>query len=162
MHNFWQFVGTTLACLVLLCSACSTAPVRAPVTAQSAAQPASKAEIVLRVAQRQLGIPYRYGGQDPSGFDCSGLVHYVYQHVGMNVPRTTKTLWSHAIPIRRSQLRPGDLVFFRIKNRRVSHVGIYTGSAQFIHAPSPGKRVRYASLDTPYWRERLIRGGRLL
>ena len=159
-----QLFYTGLVCLLL--HACSTAPTRAPITtspdARPNAQTPSSPHQVLQIAQRQIGVPYRYGGEDRSGFDCSGLVHYVYRQVGIALPRTTKTLWQHATPISRSQLRPGDLVFFRIDSRKATHVGIYMGDQQFIHAPSAGKRVRIASLQNKYWQKRLLRGGRVL
>lgn len=112
-------------------------------------------------AKRQLGKPYRPGGSSPAnGFDCSGLVHYAFQRAGLNVPRTTSALYNSTFPVDLHALHRGDLLFFRIEGK-VSHVGIYVGEGRFIHAPSSGKQVSYASLDSPYWREHLVHAGRL-
>jgi cell wall-associated NlpC family hydrolase len=114
----------------------------------------------LEIASAMLGIPYHYGGASPRGFDCSGLVYYAYRKAGLSVPRTTSAQFQHAQPVKRSRLQPGDLVFFRLTSRPVSHVGIYAGDGRFIHAPSRGKRVSYASLDNPYWQQRIVAAGR--
>lgn len=107
----------------------------------------------------QLGVPYRYGGSGPRGFDCSGLVQYAYARAGISVPRTTGQLWSAARTIRRGDLRAGDLLFFRIDGK-MSHVGLYLGGGRFIHAPQSGRTVSVTSLDTPFYRAALIRTGR--
>jgi cell wall-associated NlpC family hydrolase len=107
----------------------------------------------------QIGRPYRYGGNSRSGFDCSGLVQYSHEQAGITVPRTTGGQWRHGRPVSQSGLRPGDLVFFSIGPGKARHVGIYEGGGVFIHAPSSGKKVSRASLDNPYWRDRLV-GGR--
>lgn len=115
----------------------------------------------VAVAKRMIGIPYRYGGNSPQrGFDCSGLVQYAFKEAGINAPRTTKTLYQSTFSVDPVALHEGDLLFFRIEGK-VSHVGLYIGGNKFIHAPSSGKKVRYASLDNPYWRKRLIKAGRL-
>jgi len=113
---------------------------------------------LLRIAERQIGKPYRYGGTTPSGFDCSGLVHYAYRKVGIAVPRTTRAQWRRGRNVVRGRVIPGDLLFFRIKADKELHVGIYAGRGQFIHAPSTGNRVSRSSLKEPYWRDRLIGG----
>ncbi len=111
------------------------------------------------IASNMLGKPYRYGGASPSGFDCSGLVYYAYHRAGYKVPRTSQLQYSQSLPVKRSHLREGDLLFFRIEGK-VSHVGVYLGDNQFIHAPSSGKRVSIASLETPYWKQHFIKAGR--
>jgi murein DD-endopeptidase len=115
---------------------------------------------VLAVAKSELGTPYRYGGSTPRGFDCSGLVYYVYYKAGIRVPRSTTAQYRHARPVALKNLQPGDLVFFRIAHRSVSHVGIYAGNARFIHAPARGRVVSYDSLNDPYWKKRLVTAGR--
>lgn len=115
----------------------------------------------VAVARSMIGAPYRYGGMTPQGFDCSGLVYYAYREVGIAAPRTTRGQLRSSRPVRFSDVRPGDLLFFRLSGRKVSHVGIYAGDGRFIHAPSTGKRVSYAEAGSPYWRSRLIRAGRL-
>ncbi|MDH3274365.1 MAG: C40 family peptidase [Gammaproteobacteria bacterium] len=116
-------------------------------------------ERAAAVALGQLGAPYRYGGSSPTGFDCSGLVHYAYSSVGMSVPRTTAGLWSDLAPIDNGSLRIGDLLFFSIAGK-MSHVGMYLGSRKFVHAPSSGRHVSVESLDSEYYRRAFIRAGR--
>lgn len=110
-------------------------------------------------AVRQVGTPYRYGGADEGGFDCSGLVYYSYQQVGKNVPRTTRSLWNSLQRIPTSELRAGDVLFFRIKGK-VSHVGMYLGSRRFVHAPQSGRQVSVARLDAPFYQKAFIGAGR--
>ena len=112
-------------------------------------------------AKKMVGVPYRWGGTTPSGFDCSGLVYYAYLKVGLNVPRTTWAQYQGVKRVYPADLRVGDLLFFRLSGRRVSHVGIYLGHNQFVHAPSTGSRVSYARLTMPFWRQRFIGAGRL-
>lgn len=116
---------------------------------------------IVAQARRQLGIPYRYGGANPRGFDCSGLVHYTHRQVGFKVPRNTQRQYHAARTVSLRALQPGDLLFFKIDDSKPSHVGIYEGNGVFIHAPSSGKRVSRARLSNPYWRVRLLKAGRL-
>lgn len=124
------------------------------------AAPASVAERAAAVALQQVGSAYRYGGASPAGFDCSGLVQYSFREAGMHVPRMTGQLWQSAGTVAYDELQVGDLLFFRFDDK-MSHVGIYVGNEQFVHAPSSGKKVSIASLDADYYRRALIRGGRL-
>ena len=100
------------------------------------------------------GTPYRAAGADPSGFDCSGLVQYVFAQHGLAVPRNVVGQFRTGHDVSPDRVRPGDLVFFRIGARDVSHVGIAVGRGRFVHAPSERGRVRVESLDSPYWAER--------
>jgi cell wall-associated NlpC family hydrolase len=111
---------------------------------------------VVRNAAEQIGTPYRYGGNNRSGFDCSGLVQYAHDRAGIRVPRTTAAQWRRARTPARRHMLPGDLLFFHIDDRKNRHVAIYEGGGVFIHAPSSGKAVSRASLDNPYWRGRLV------
>jgi len=86
------------------------------------------------------GVPYRYGGSTPRGFDCSGFTSYVYRQAGVHIPRTASAQRRAARYISRSSARPGDLVFFH-HGGRVYHVGIYAGGNRVLHSPRPGKRV---------------------
>ncbi len=155
----------------VLLSACGSSPTisadhrggdyraSAPSRPVSDPQPAV-ADRAATIAVQQVGVPYRYGGQAPTGFDCSGLVHYAYLHAGKPVPRTTTQLWQYTDSVSRSDLRRGDLVFFAIDGK-MQHVGMYIGNEQFVHAPSSGKRVQVASLDWEFYSDALLRGGRL-
>lgn len=107
----------------------------------------------------QVGVPYRYGGSSPGGFDCSGLVQYSYSQAGKPLPRTTRQLWSSTRAVGRRELRIGDLVFFNI-NGKMSHVGLYLGGQRFVHAPSSGRTVTVASLDSSFYKAAFLRGGR--
>lgn len=134
------------------------APVQRPAERPAGnALPANQKAAV--VAVRQVGVPYVYGGNDRSGFDCSGLVWYAYRHAGKRVPRTTRTLWDALRPVGRGQLRVGDVLFFRIAGK-MSHVGLYLGDGRFVHAPSSGREVTIAALSAPFYREAFIRAGR--
>ena len=125
--------------------------------ADAEASPGQRAALA---ALAQVGVPYRYGGQSPSGFDCSGLVHYAYLDAGVSTPRTTQQLWSAARTIEQDELQAGDLLFFRIDGK-MSHVGIYLGEGRFVHAPQSGRSVSVASLEMPFYRQALIRTARI-
>ena len=116
---------------------------------------------VARLARNMVGVPYRYGGSDPaSGFDCSGLVYYSYSEAGVSVPRSSQDLFSAVTKIALDDAEPGDLIFFQ-DQEKLSHVGIYLGNRTFVHAPSSGKHVSVASVDTPYYQRHLVAVGRL-
>ena len=116
-------------------------------------------ERAAAVALQQVGVPYRYGGSTPSGFDCSGLVHYSYANAGKSVPRTTAALWNDLTPVQNRNMRVGDLLFFSISGK-MSHVGMYLGGGRFVHAPSSGKVVSVESLGSDFYRQAFIRAGR--
>lgn len=112
-------------------------------------------ELVLR-ALSLLGVNYRLGGTSPAtGLDCSGLVRHVFSEAaGLVLPRRAEEMSRNGSVVRREQLRPGDLVFFNTLRRAFSHVGIYIGNGQFVHAPSSGGSVRVESLSGSYWTKR--------
>lgn len=101
-------------------------------------------------------IRYRRGGRVPAtGFDCSGFVHYVFANVlGLDLPSDSASQFSSGEKIARAEMQAGDLVFFRTHGKHVSHVGIYLGDGQFIHAPTTGERVKVSSLGESYWSRR--------
>jgi peptidoglycan DL-endopeptidase CwlO len=101
---------------------------------------------VVGIAMRYLGVPYRWGGASPSGFDCSGLVMYVFAQIGVSLPHSSYAMFGMGTPVSISQLQPGDLVFFS----GASHMGIYIGGGQFIHAPHTGDVVKISSLSGYY------------
>jgi cell wall-associated NlpC family hydrolase len=115
---------------------------------------------VLAAAESRLGAPYRHGGSGPDAFDCSGLVSYAYRQLGITVPRTAAAQHAAATPVAREALRPGDLVFFRLDGREVSHVGIYAGDGRFVHAPQRGGHVREERLDREVFQRGWAGGGR--
>jgi len=152
--------GLLVCTLLISLGACSSAPPR-QVYSPPAKSAAGAQQTVLKTAYAVLGHPYRYGGRHPrQGFDCSGLVYYTHQQAGVTLPRTSHAQFVASIPVSRQALLPGDLVFFRITRRKISHVGIYIGDDRFIHAPSSGKTVSTASMTDPYWEKRFVRGGR--
>lgn len=117
--------------------------------------PGQRSEVVL-TAMGLLQSRYRYGGSNPdTGFDCSGLVAYVFgRAAGQSLPHNTARIAELARPVPRSQLKAGDFVFFNTLNRPFSHMGIYIGNAQFVNAPSTGGQVRVDSLNNPYFARR--------
>ncbi|MGB8377788.1 MAG: C40 family peptidase [Rhodanobacteraceae bacterium] len=145
--------------------ACSSAPPRSrevPLRAGTARADAANAVLFRAIAL--VGVPYHFGGNTPlGGFDCSGLVAYVFRDAaGIALPRTSRAMSELDAPtLDRDELQPGDLVFFR-RRRRISHVGIYVGQRRFVHAPNAGGTVRLDRLDGPWWREHFAYGKRVL
>ena len=146
--------------------ACSTTPERTAISEpkqgyRSLAPVSDKGENIALIAQSMIGKRYLYGGSSPrQGFDCSGLVYFTHTQVGDYVPRTSRDQLYASRKITLDELQPGDLLFYRI-NGKPSHVGIYIGNKQFVHAPSSGKKVSITTMDNPYFKPRLIRAGRL-
>ncbi|NYT86797.1 C40 family peptidase [Pollutimonas harenae] len=142
---------------LLLLAACagpgshSLGPSAAPAST-IAVDPAQRGDVVL-TAMGLMETRYRYGGSKPAtGFDCSGLVAYVFKHAASQVlPHNTAAIARLSRPISKAQLQAGDLVFFNTLNRSFSHMGIYLGGGRFINAPSSGGRVRIDSLSNPYY-----------
>lgn len=163
--------------LALLFTGCASGPTRRapaseppsslaklPPRAPSAASAGTANDILFR-AIGLVGTPYRWGGNTPdSGFDCSGLVDYIYRtEASIELPRTSRAMAAvDGEKIRRmAQLASGDLVFFTIGGA-ISHVGVYVGKGRFVHAPDSGGTVRLDNLDGPYWRSHFAYGKRLL
>lgn len=109
----------------------------------------SKGQAIVNQAKRYLGVRYVYGGTSPKGFDCSGLVQYVCKSVGISVNRTAAAQFGNGRAVNKKDLQPGDLLFFS-KGGRISHVGIYVGNGQMIHAPQTGDVVKYSSINSAY------------
>lgn len=107
------------------------------------------------------GVPYRAGGSDPSGFDCSGFVWYVFAQHGVEVPRTVSDQFRAGASVGADALRPGDLVFFDTKGSGATHVGMVIGGDEFVHAPSSTGAVRVERLGAAYWSSRFVGARRL-
>lgn len=122
-----------------------------------------RGEDIAALAQKYLGTQYVWGGSTPSGFDCSGLVAYVYGQYGISVPRTTYNQIQVGASVQPNKLRPGDLVFFDTDKSKKGpdHVGIYIGGGKFIHAPRPGQGVKISSLSEGYYMDRWMGGRRI-
>ena len=169
LHSFTQL--TLLAILVLVLSSCASTP-RASQQGDNSRgeshQTPAKKEIhgdkgltIAHIAKSMVGVDYRYGGSHPDeGFDCSGLGFYSHTQVGEQVPRVSYAQLAASYEVDKEDIKPGDLLFYRI-NGKPSHVGIYIGHGQFVHAPSSGKKVRVSSVENVYFKPRFIRAGRL-
>ena len=120
----------------------------------------SKGNEVVNYACKFLGKPYAYGATGPNAFDCSGLTQYVYNKFGVDISRTTYTQVEEGTKVKRSELRAGDLVFFNTEGS-ISHVGIYIGDGEFIHAPRTGKPVMVSSLSDGYYSARYATARRI-
>jgi cell wall-associated NlpC family hydrolase len=145
-------------------------PDNAPLVAQLAAlqqaqdAPTTSARIktVLQRAFALLGTPYRWGGTSPdNGFDCSGLVGYVFRSIGIDLPRVSRAMANEGTPITdRNALTEGDLVFFG-RRGHVDHVGIYIGDGKFLHAPRTGRDVTVSTLSDGYWSQKYMEARRI-
>jgi cell wall-associated NlpC family hydrolase len=154
----WNAVLPVLLAAVLgLFSGCASAP-----KAGTGSYSQSRGDRAADTALTMLDRPYKYRGETPSGFDCSGLVRYSYLNAGLDVPHGTKALLKVTRSVHRRDARKGDLVFFDQSGRKYSHVGIYIGSDEFVHAPGTGGRVRKDSLDDPYWKKHYLDTRRFL
>lgn len=158
----------------MLLSACGTRPPAPPSTPSSGYEPDQRdyftlanpkhAQEMVIYALGLLGTGYRFGGSNPeAGLDCSGMVSYIVEQVsGRKLPHNAAQIARQTRPIRVAELQPGDLVFFNTSNRPHSHMGIYMGKGQFVHAPSSRGVVRIENLDNIYFRPRIDGARRLV
>jgi cell wall-associated NlpC family hydrolase len=130
--------------------------VQSPMQVSFVDRATTTAQDAIDQAMDLLGIPYRRGGSSPeSGFDCSGFVSHVFREgLGLVLPRSSKEMSKAGEAVSKDQLRPGDLVFFNTMRNAFSHVGIYLGDNQFVHAPRSGGKVRVEDLRDGYWTKR--------
>jgi len=135
----------------------AAAEAQAALVAANDSVPAARYGGVVGIAVQYLGIPYRWGGASPSGFDCSGFVMYVYAQVGVALPHNAAMQYGYGTPVSRSQLAPGDLVFFD----GLGHNGIYIGNGQFIHSPHTGDVVKISSLGDSWYASTFVGARRL-
>lgn len=140
-----------ILCLIMISIGCASAPVK-PVTGYTPAV----GEKAAKTATAMVGRPYKYKGDSPEGFDCSGLVRYSYLAAGLDVPHGTEQLMKLTQPVGMRGARRGDILFFNERGKKSSHVGIYLGDNLFVHAPSSGGKVRQNSLNDPHWKKSFI------
>ncbi|MCO7516372.1 C40 family peptidase [Pseudomonas guariconensis] len=164
-----RFALLSLAALLAACSSRAPAPApvaKAPVTFNAQAASSPVADDVLFRAIGLVGTPYRWGGNTPdAGFDCSGLIGYVYRDAaGISLPRSTREMIVMRAPnVDIGSLQSGDLVFFATNGgSQVSHAGIYVGEGRFVHAPSTGGTVRLDYLSNSYWARAYLQAKRVL
>lgn len=123
----------------------------------------AKINKVISVATAQLGKPYRWGSTGPSSFDCSGFTSYVYKNsIGKTIPRTSRGQASTGKTVSKSELMPGDLLFFNTFGSGVSHVGMYVGDSKFIHASTNKYGVKYDSINSSYYSSKLVVAKRII
>jgi cell wall-associated NlpC family hydrolase len=114
------------------------------------------------VAKEYIGVRYRHGQSNAHGFDCSGYVKYIFRKFDFSLPHSSSAQYKQCRRVKFNEAQPGDLVFFVINGKHISHVGIYLGNHMFIHSPSYGKRVSIESLDGAYYKRRLLGFGSVL
>jgi len=142
---------------VLLVTGCASTPSKR-VNGYSA----STGDKAAATALTMIGRPYQFKGETPGGFDCSGLVRYSYLTAGMDLPHGTKALLNITRSVGLRNARKGDLLFFNQEGKKYSHVGIYVGNDQFVHAPSTGGFVRRDSITDAYWKKHYLDTRRFL
>jgi cell wall-associated NlpC family hydrolase len=161
---------TLIGCGIFLCAllalpGCSTFSARsnAAKVAQFKQDTSVGTEDISIAAVGLVGVPYRYGGNNPKGgFDCSGLIAYVYvKSANIKLPRTIQEMSGKGQSVEDQAPAPGDLVFFNTTGEKYSHAGIYVGQGRFVHAPSAGGTVRLEYITTPYWAARFTEARRL-
>ena len=176
-HMQWRapaLAGGALALAISsACASSGVAPKPFPAPPSAAGRPATPTPLptpapaaqdgfaIARTALSLRGVPYKLGGTDTRGFDCSGLVQYVFALHGLGMPRVVRDQVRFGQPVPLDALEPGDLVFFETTGDEVSHVGIAIGGDQFVHAPNARGAVRINRLTSGYWAERVVAARRL-
>lgn len=155
----WLSLQLSPLLLIAALAGCAGSPQRAEAPAARASDETARNAVAF--AREMIGKPYRYAGDTPAGFDCSGLVRYSYSRAGIGMPRATPAQRKSTKLISVRSLRPGDLLFFDQEGKKASHVGIYLGDGRFVHAPSTGGRVRTDSLGAEYWKKHFVEARRV-
>lgn len=146
--------------LLLMATGCSLHSPSATPPVKSAGP--AKGSSICETARSGIGVRYKAGGTTPAtGFDCSGFVCWTFAQHGIDLPRTSREQAKYGTKINKDQLRPGDLVIFKIASRTGTHSGIYSGNGNFIHSPSSGKTVCEESMNAAYWKSRFLTARRL-
>ena len=141
----------------------TASPVAPPVTDPAPAETTALEGVapLIQTALQLRGTPYRNGGSDPTGFDCSGFVQWVYNQHGVRMPREVRDQYREGKKIDRDEVQPGDLLFFETVSRGASHVGVAIGGNRFVHAPSSTGVVRVESYTGSYWAPRFVGARRI-
>ena len=156
MTRLW--IAILLTMMVILSGCASSPEIPEQATIRASNEVASKA---VDYAREMLGKPYKYAGDTPAGFDCSGLVKYSYGRAGLSMPRDTQAQHRMSVLVSMRSLREGDLLFFDQEGKKKSHVGMYIGNGRFIHAPSSGGKVRTDSINAEFWKKHLVEARRV-
>ena len=156
MTRLW--LATLLAVMAMLAGCSGSPQFPEPTTVRASNEIASKA---IDYAKEMLGKPYKYAGETPDGFDCSGLVKYSYGRAGIAMPRDTQSQRRMSVLVSMRSLRAGDLLFFDQEGKKTSHVGMYLGKGRFIHAPSSGGKVRTDSINAEFWKKHFVEARRV-
>lgn len=125
-----------------------------------ASEPVGERQKILDIARSYLGVPYKYGGTTPAGFDCSGYVRYVFNRAGYSLPHNAGAMFQKLKKV--EEPRPGDLVFYHIDGSTITHVGIYASRGRFLHSPKSGQVVEYTDMNAPYWKKRYAGSARVV
>lgn len=152
-HLKSAFAVTLLLLLLAACAGSSLKP--------DPENDAARRQIVLD-ALGQVGRPYQYGGTSPAGFDCSGLVQYVYRLAGVQLPRTTREQHAYGRAVDIASAEPGDLLFYSFGGHGIDHVAIYLGDDEAVHAPASGRSVIVAGVHLKYWQRHFVDARRVL
>jgi murein DD-endopeptidase len=147
-----------LAATAMLAGCAGSPQIPEQTTVRASNEVAAKA---IGYAREMLGRPYKFAGDTPEGFDCSGLVKYSYGRAGIPLPRDTQSQQRMSVLVSAHGLREGDLLFFDQEGKKKSHVGMYLGKGRFIHAPSSGGRVRIDSISAEFWKKHFVEARRI-
>ena len=156
MRRYLAALGLAATAMLAGCAGSPPAPEQTTVRASN-----EVAAQAVDYAREMLGRPYKFAGDTPEGFDCSGLVKYSYGRAGISMPRDTRSQHRVSVLVSTHGLREGDLLFFDQEGKKKSHVGMYLGKGRFIHAPSSGGKVRIDSINAEFWKKHFVEARRV-